>query len=400
MGGVDGNAALAKGYGKGNPDLYHTANGLVNRSPFISSGQIESGWHQKKAVFSLEDKPTVQVQRRNRDIAELSSDRNPAVSETAITDLFDILSKDYPEITILIEKQGGTRDIRQMAAQLGRGTYLAVSQGFLDRMVRSREDYEACKAALTEALKRLSAGGEGAEARGTYLSETKAVSWYVPEQTETDAAKKMADALKNSLASSSGSLEGGIQKASENDFTKRIHVSYSSMNHFSGLVRADSKVEVKKVMSDVHRSINNLRLAAVYGDEKERVKAGRAMRSLQKLLARGSRKIRKLEQEELLGVQKKHAEKARKEKRVRQIKLELKKRRSARKGADYRLIREGLSDQYMIPGDRHGRKDYEPVFPGENAALYSGGFADIGVGMSGGIEFAASEVIISAETTF
>lgn len=406
MGGVNGsNAALAKGYGKGNPGLYPTENGLVNRSPFISSGRIESGRHQK-AGASLEDKPamqvkpTVQVQRRNRDIAELSSGRNPAAAETAISDLFNILSKDYPGITILSKKQGGAHDIRQMAAQLGQGTYLVVSQEFLDRMARSREDYEACKTALTEALKRLSAGGEGVEARGTYLGETKAVSWYVPEQAETDAAKKMADALKNSLTSSSGSLEGGIQKTSENDFTKRVHVSYSSMNHFSGLARADSKVAVKKVMSDVHRSINNLRLATVYGSEKERVKAGKAMRSLQKLLARGSRKIRKLDQEELLGVRKKHAEKARKEKRVRQIKLELKKRRSARKGADYRLIREGLSDQYMLLGDRRGRKDYEPAFPGENILLYGGGIADIGAGMSGGIEFTASEVVVSAETTF
>lgn len=399
MGGLDRSAALAKGYGKGNHDLYHMEAGQVNRSPFISSGKIESPGNLNTA-YSGGNKSASQSQRRNRDIAELSSDWNPSISETAISDLFDVLSKDYPGITILSWKQGGVHDIKQMAAELGRGTYLVVSREFLERMAGSREDYETCKTALTEALRRLSSEGKGMEARGVYLGETKAVSWYVPEQTERDAAKKMADALKKKLPSSSGSLESGPQKPSDNDYRKRVYVSYSSLNHFSGLARAGSKGEVKKVMSDVHRSINNLRLAAVYGDEKERVKAGRAMRSLQKLLARGSKKIRKLDQEELLGVRKKHAEKARKEKRVRQIKLELKKRRSARKGADYGLIREGLSYQYMILGDRRSRRDYELKLPGDNAGFYDGGFTDAGAGMSGGMEFTASEVVISSETTF
>lgn len=399
VGGIDRSAALAKGYGKRNPDLYHTEAGRVKHSPFITSGQIESSGNQKN-VSGRKEQSAAQIQRRNRDITELSSDRNPPISETAISDLFDILSKDYPDITILLKKQGGTQDIRQMAAELGRGTYLVVDQEFLERMAGSQKDYEACKTALTEALRRLSAGGDGMAARGTYLGGTRAVSWYVPEQTQTDAAKKMAEALKKNLTASSKSPETEIQNPSENDFRKRVHVSYSSMNHFSGLARAGSRGEVKKVMSDVHRSISNLRLAAVYGDEKERVKAGRAMRSLQKLLARGSKKIRRLEQEELLGVRKKHADRARKEKQVRQIKLELKKRRSARKGADYRLIREGLSDQYMILGDRRNRKDYEPRLPGENADLYGAGFTDIGAGMPGGMEFTASEVVVSAEMTF
>ncbi|WP_125140342.1 hypothetical protein [Clostridium transplantifaecale] len=400
MGIVDRSADLVKSYRKGNHDLYYMEAGQVNRSPSISSSSGKIGaLGNLKTESGREDKLPAQILRRNRDIAELSPDRDTSVSDTAISDLFDILSKDYPGITFLAEKQSGTHNIRQMAAELGRGTYLVVSREFLERMARSREDYDACRTALAEALRQLSAGGKDMEARGIYLSESKAVSWYIPEQSETDAAKKMADALKKNMANSSGGPESWAQKPEENDFSKRVHVSYSSMNHFSSLARAGSKGEVKKVMSDVHRSINNLRLAAVYGDEKERVKAGRAMRSLKKLLARGSKKIRKLDQEELLGVRKKHAEKARKEKRVRQIKLELKKRRSARKGADYSLIREGLSDQYMILGDRHSRKDYESKFPGENVDFY-GGFTDIRAGMSVGMEFTASEVIISGETVF
>ncbi len=139
MGGLGRSSALAKGYGKGSHDLYHLEAEQVNRSPFISSGKIESPGNLSTAS-SGENKSAAQVQRRNRDIAELSSDWNPSISETAISDLFDVLSKDYPGITILSGKQSGVHDIKQMAAELGRGKYLVVSREFLERMAGSRED--------------------------------------------------------------------------------------------------------------------------------------------------------------------------------------------------------------------------------------------------------------------
>lgn len=380
----------------------------VERSTVFAAGnplnQIES-LVNPTAVSRQSEKPAVQVKRRNRDIAELSADRDQSISGTAVSDLFDILSRDYPGITFLAERSGGThpggaRDISQIAAGLGRGTYVVVSREFLERMGRSREDFEACKSALTEALRGLSAAGKDTVSQGVYLGESKAVSWHVSAQPGADAAKKMAEALKKKKTEvSSKSPSAGIQPPTESDYRRKTVVSYSTMNHFNGLARAGSKGEVKRVMSDVHRSISQLRLAAVYGDEKERVKAGRTMRSLQKLLARGSRKIRRFDQEELLRVRKKHAQEERKEKRVRQIKLELKKRRSARKGADYRLVREGIADTYMILGEKRGRKDYELERMERSADLYAG-MADVGGGTAGGGEFAAAEVVVSPEATF
>ncbi len=346
-------------------------------------------------------------------MADFSSERNYPVTDSAVSDLFDILSKNYPEVVILAENQSGTRDVRQIAAELGQGTYVVVSQEFLARMGRSREDFEKCRTALTEALRRLSSGGKEFFSQGTYLTGSKAVSWQVPKQQGNDIketleakvaaeAKKIAEALKQAGAgaalSSNGSGLGANQPAKKENGS-RIVVSYSTMEHFSSMARAGSKGEVKKVMSDVHRSISKLRLASVYGDEKERLKARKAMRSLQKLLARGSRKIRKLDQEELLAIQKKHAQKARKEKRVRQIKLEMKKRRSARKGADYRLIREGISDTYRILGSRDDRREYE--LEREMNLDFSGGVSmDAGAAAGAGIEFTAAEVVVSSEVEF
>ncbi len=156
------------------------------------------------------------------------------------------------------------------------------------------------------------------------------------------------------------------------------------------------------MLGDVHRSIGNLRLAACFGDEEERTKADRAIRSLQKLLARGSRKIRRLDRESSLKLQKKHAEKARKEKKVLQIRLEMKKRRAARYGADYSLVREGLADTCYILGTGKHRSWEE-----ERAAQEIAGAGGIGDGMGsmggdGGGEGAidASDVVISDGGSF
>ena len=378
--------------------------------PVNLSGQTGAGGEAVSGSQSISANPGSQSisasqagygARPSADSVELSADRNPPVSESMITDLFDILSQDYPGIAILEERPGGTHDVKKMAVELGKGTYVIVSREFLERMGRSQEDYEACKSVLMEALRRLAAGSKDMESQGVYLRESSAVSWYVPDRSESEALKKAIEASGQKGGGTAAVVSGtGMHQSAENDYRKPVTVSYSTMNHFSGMARAGSKGEVKKVLSDVHRSINNLRLAAVYGDEKERMKARRAMRSLQKLLARGSRKIRKLDQEEILNVRRKKAERNRKEKKVRQITLELKKRRSSRKGADYRLIQEGISDTYMILGSKRGRSDYEQDRLVGSFDPYTAGTLDLGVGMTGGGDFSEAEVVVSSEIAF
>lgn len=339
--------------------------------------------------------------RRREDSVELSADGKQIAAETRNSNLFDILSRDYPEITILAEGQNGTHNVREIAAQLGKGAYVVVSQEFLERMGRSKEDYETCKSVLKEALQRLSSGENGGTvSQGVYLSESKAVTWYVPDQSDAETVKKMVEATKEKVGNSFNEVsEIGMQQSAV-DYRRPVVVSYSTAKHFSSMARAGSKGEVQMVMSDVYQSINNLRVVAVYGEEKERVKARQAIRSLQKLLAKGGRKIKKLGQEEILSVRKKRAEKAQKEKKVRQIKIELKKMRSARKGSDYRLIQEGISEEYRILGNRHGRNEYEYDRLAGSFDPYAGGTADIGMGLAGGADFSAADVVVSSETTF
>ena len=360
------------------------------------------------------------------DKVELSMDRSQPVPGTVISDYLHTLAQDFPGVSLLIKQTGeemgagiGTEELKRLAAELGNGKYVMISQEFLERMGKNGEEFDRCAAILTGMMRRLTAGNDSeggnesgsriSAGRGVWLGGDRAVFWSLPESSGNDFLKKMAE--KSSCAGAGipeaavlhGMPEKG-QKTSGTDFRKPVTVSCASMGHYSGLARASSKGEVKKVMGDIHRSIGNLRLASCFGDEKERLKARQALNSLQKLLARGNRKIKKLEEEELLGIRKKRAEKARKEKRVRQIKLELKKRRSARLRADSRLVQEGISDTYMIFGDWRNRNDYEAELPGAGSDFMTGaaGGTDIGTGTGAGAGdgFSAADVAITAEMVF
>lgn len=305
-----------------------------------------------------------------------AEDRGP-VSEEAVLDYLRVLEKDYPGVTILIRDREEVRDIKQLAASLGKGRFLVVTTDFLKRMGRDAGEYERCKTVLKETVRGLALGGSANASEGACLDTAGKKTWAAPASG------------KQKLES-----EINVKKASVS--------SYATSGHYGSLARAGTKGQVQKVLGDVHRSIGNLRLAACFGDEEERTKADRAIRSLQKLLARGSRKIRRLDRESSLKLQMKHAEKARKEKKVLQIRLEMKKRRAARYGGDYSLVREGLADTcYILGTGKHRRREEERAaqeLPGTGGI--GGGIGSMGGDGGGEGSIDASDVVISDGGSF
>ena len=86
--------------------------------------------------------------------------------------------------------------------------------------------------------------------------------------------------------------------------------------------------------------------------DQQRVKASRALRSLQKLLGRSGRKMRKLERERLKAQEQKKAEKEHQDKRAFRLKQEKRRMRSARLGSDAGLVKEGHGDDFYIQAYR------------------------------------------------
>lgn len=337
------------------------------------------------------------VRARAFDRVELMTPGEP-VSEKEVLDYLRVLEKDNPGVTILIRDREETGDLKRLAASLGKGRFLVVTTEFLERMGRDGGEYERCKAELKNMANRLALKGSTNASEGVYLDAADKKTWVVPE------AGKQSSGQNTVFSGPAGFLTGqeNSVRKSETDVRKHAAVSYSTSSHYGSLARAGTKGEVQKVLGDVHRSIGNLRLASCFGSDEERMKAGRAIRSLHKLLARGNKKIKRLDQERDLKLKEKHVEKARKEKKVLQIRLELKKRRAARYRADYSLIQEGRADSFYIPGARkHRTWEEEMAEQGiQGTGGMGDGFGSPGLEGGGAVPFDASDVVISDGGSF
>lgn len=352
-----------------------------------------------KGKDTVNDGYAVKAAERGRafDSVEFMASRE-SVSEDAVLDYLRGLKKDYPGVTILIQDREDAGDLKQLAASLGKGRFLVVTKEFLERMGRDEGEYERCKAELRNMADWLALKGDTSLSDGVYLDAADKKTWMVPAAGKQNSGQNMKFSGPVSLLPGH---ENGVRR-SELDVRRHVSVSYATSSHYGSLARAGTKGEVQKVLGDVHRSIGNLRLASCFGSEEERVKAGRAIRSLQKLLARGNKKIKRLDQESNLKRREKHAEKARKEKKVLQIRLEMKKRRAARYRADYGLVQEGRADSFYILGAGKHRTWEEERAEQEiqGMGVMGDGFSSPGFEGGGAVSFDASNVVISDGGSF
>ena len=325
--------------------------------------------------------------------------------------LIEELKQRYPGITIWVAEEG---DRANLAAGLGEGLHLVISREFLDRMQGSRDGFDTCSRVLAQKVSELAAkagneaswGGAGhGAAMGVFLGKDYSWSWAAAAREHDPSADKrpFEDMLAADQAKVMGDMMGG---SSGNTGAVRVicRKSYNVSDQYRKMASARSSGQVQQVMGDIQRNIVRLKMASVYGDDEQRVKANRAVRSLQKLLGRGGRKIRRLNREKLKQCAKKKALERNEEKKSRKLELELKRMRSARKGSDHALVKEGMADEAYIRGYRRYRgigDDYGPVpMAGEiGVPVMPGGMDVCGAGETGG-GINPGAVVVSGESTF
>ena len=378
--------------GTGKTGIPETEKGL----PFPMGSQGASEVRNGKSITHSGKAEKEAVRAADTDTVEFGAEDRGTVSKEVVLDYLRVLEKDYPGVTILIRYREEVRDLKQLAASLGKGRFLVVTTDFLKRMGRDTGEYERCKNVLKETARGLVMGGSANASEGACLDAAGKKTWAAAGRQKSGQKD-----VTSGIAGFPGSQEK--QRRESEIIVKKASVSsYSTSGHYGSLARAGTKGQVQKVLGDVHRSIGNLRLAACFGDEDERAKADRAIRSLQKLLAKGNKKIKRLDEESNLKRKEKRAEKARKEKKVLQIRIEMKKRRSARYRADYGLVKEGHADSFYILGaGKHRTREEERV---EQEIQGMGGMGD-GLGSpglegGGAVTFDASDVVISDGGSF
>lgn len=332
------------------------------------NGKMGTGWERAQAGNSRAENVLTNSNesRAAKDSVQISE---PDMNwKDVIGTVLDRLKEQYPGVGIVIDQGRVDRDIAGLAAGLGMGTHLVISQKFIERLGSSTEEFAKCSSILTGIAKQLAGqGGNGRQpggrngspgasgpviASGAYVGESGASFWTAEKKTEV----KDAEAKKAGQAVKPFALDMLPKKKETSDSRLSKTPSISVSGHYARLAGARTKGQVQAVLADVQKSIGDLRMAAISGEEEERIKANRALRSLNKLLARGNRKINRLNQEQLAAIREKRAEREQEEQRAAQARQEKKRLQTGRIRSDYALEKEGREDEANIRGYKQYRQ--------------------------------------------
>lgn len=322
--------------------------------------------------------------------------KDKAEMEAAIGQLLDDLRKQYPKVEIWVDDAGFyEKDFLEQA--MGNGIILVISDEFMNALKNgSKDDFEKKSEILTNILKRLSAQGKQGVTVGAYVEENKAIFWKASDKKDPSniLAQHQQQADINKYLEKKDS--------NKNDFKIKVNpASYNVASIYAKLAHARSKSAVQQVVQQAHRHISAIQLASVYGDDKQRMQARAALRSYNKLLLRGNRKIRQLSEVSLTEIKRKRAMEQQEEKKAEHLKEELRRKRTSGKIRDGALVKEGQLEELQIPGYDGSKskysKEYDDLYTPYIPEMPISGATDIlpggiDAGSGAGIDFAVVSV--------
>lgn len=285
--------------------------------------------------------------------------------EQAFQKLLEQLKRQYPKIQIVVEQpvSGETKDIlSRVLDEMGEGAVLVLSDEFMTGLHAGKESYERKTKALIECMRKLAGMGMSS---GVWLEEDQAIFWKKNNESFFKGKGNNQDAQFLSQLPSPAESE-----------VKKFRLSATSSYHiawaYSLLARAKTKPMVQNAMQEARRSIAALKLITAFGSEEEQMKARAAMRSLQKLLLRGNRKLRRFTDEALTETRKERAMERRQEEKALKEELELRRQKKSRAIGDGAIYKEGQLESLNVPEyyKKHpGRKRRYDVMYDPEAAM-------------------------------
>lgn len=353
----------------------------------------------------------------NRDSANISDNWQEQMDwQIETQDLINNLQKSFPKVDILYVNSGmSKKELSSLAAVLGKGSHLILSEDFLAQMGSSKESFEKGKAAIMEALTSLSSSSGKSPGKGILLQAEKKMSWVLSESEQKDKKETIPTKWEQEAEHTKSMLEQmkkyqeeiKKQRAKQKELRAKLHASdYRTAGAYAQLASAGSKAQVKGVMSDARRKIANLRAVSTLGDNSERMKARAAIKSYNTLLMRGSRKIRRLNEEELTRLREKQAKRKEQERKALQLKQEIKQQQTKRRSADRMIVQEGrLHDLNQTVYSIHHRNRYYDdekdnsrdaiTMPVSDSIITISPTVDLSAASMGGCEFTPADVTIT-----
>ncbi|MCI8599451.1 MAG: hypothetical protein HFJ10_13595 [Lachnospiraceae bacterium] len=323
-----------------------------------------------------------------KDQVSLSEQTN--ISLDAKTEkLFDLLSKNFPGINFTVASDTEFLNLKEKAASLGYGKHLVISESFLARMGQSEKDFKTCRAILISSVLSLAQN----QSDGVFLSKNSAVSWSIGEKEDSEEKESLSQMLQN--------LQQANAENSNTDFkiSSSSNTASDTATLYRKLSQAGNKQLIHSVISEAYQNIASLRMVSCLGEAKDRQTALRAIRSLEKLLMRGRKKLRRLDEEDLLRAKKTKAMKKRQEAKVRELEHELKKKQTKRRREDRNLIAEGEKEAQAI----RRIKNYFSSMDNSSLPVELTGTFDAGAaGMTGGepVSVTCEQISLSEPVAF
>lgn len=324
------------------------------------------------------------------------------VLRKAVIEELATLQKDFSKVHIVIGTGIDQDNLAATAAGLGKGKHLIISAEWLEQMGTDAESLEKGKSILRQVLARLSKDSEGILSKGAYIGETDVRMWAAKEPGLGQGEKDDPFAEEKRVIEQMNKMTEEMKAAKNKSRIKVSSSAFSVSGLYAKMAGANSRGQVQSAMGEARRSMASLRMVASLGNQKEQAKARSAINSIQKLLARGSRKIRRLNEEELTKIKKK---KETEKKKAEGLKAELQKKRNARKIADRGIAMEGhLADvnhafQFRNRDEEERYLNYSPYAVSSGISMPVGTIAaGAGAGVSGG--GAAADIAVSEAVSF
>ncbi len=283
-----------------------------------------------------------------------AGDRNDVVVdwEKTVQATLDSLKTQYKDVQIVVGDFFGENDLKQYAQQMGSGSYLVISQSFLDQMAAGREAFQNGKDLLHQVLGHLSLGKGTGLGFGAYLDENSVTYWYSREENKptlpdvnSPQNKTLMDWMKEAKEKA--------DKLRKSFQVKNVSSFYHQPTHiYSKLARAKTVGSVRSVMHNAQNKIYQLKRAIRTADGKDKDKLRAVLSQLQGSVNQARKKAKSLEAESRLQRQQKKAEREQKFRKATRISYEVRRRRSARVSSEYAQVnRSSMWALYMAHRD-------------------------------------------------
>lgn len=283
-----------------------------------------------------------------------AGDRNDVVVdwEKTVQATLDSLKNQYKNVQVVVGDFFSDQDLKQYAQNMGSGSYLVVSQGFLDQMALDHTAFQNGKELLNQVFGHLSLGKGTGVGFGAYLDENNVTYWYAAEEKPSNFPevnspqnKTLVDWM-NEAKEKADKLRKSFQVKNTSSFYHQPTQIYSK------LARAKTVGSVRSVMYNAQNKIYQLKRAISAADDKDKDKLRAVLSQLQGSVARARRKVSSLEEESRLKRKQKRAEREQNFRKANRISYEVKRRRTARVSSEYANInRSSMWALYMAHRD-------------------------------------------------